>query len=131
MTKRIAAALASLALTMALTGCQQAAKPVEQAAAVETRPPDPVRIVDRSTYFEEDLNADVSWRQLSNGVLEYKMALPLLREGENPGQWFTKDEFRLRRRLAAESRERGDRPVELTEAQKEAKRRARRHGMVR
>ena len=84
-----------------------------------------------STYFEEDLNADVSWRQLSNGVLEYKMPLPLLREGENPEQWFSKEEFRLRRRLAAESRERGDLPVALTEAPKEANRRARRHGMVR
>ena len=126
-TETDTAALASLGLTMALTGCQQAEKPVEQAAADKTRPPDPVRIVHRSTYSRGSqrrcLVTSVERRRP-----RIQVPLPLLREGES-GQWPTKDEpapQTARRRVARA----GDRPIELTKAQEEAKRRARRHGMV-
>ena len=106
MTKRFVVLVAGSTLVVGLAVGGLADRTAGRATA------SPVRVVDGSTYFEKELNSGVTWRLLSNGLLEYRMPRPLLREGEDPDKWFDKGEFRVRLCLAAESRLHGERLAE-------------------
>ena len=60
----------------------------------------PSRVVERSSYTDEDKNVRVEWRRLTDGTTEYRLPIAWLRHSEHPGAWVTRAQFESRRKTA-------------------------------